>query len=54
MWHFSPELTQARLSELAEILIKQDRLLPSNKAAAIERCTTRLQSHFGIHLNPEP
>lgn len=54
MWHFSPDLSRARLSELAEILIKQDRLLPSDKAAAIERCTARLQTHFGIDLNRNP
>ena len=54
MWHFSPDLSRARLSELAAILIQQGRLNSSDKAAAIERCTARLQSHFGIHLNPEP
>jgi glycerol-3-phosphate dehydrogenase len=54
MWHFSPHLTWSRLSELADILIQQGRLLASTKHAAIERCTNRLQSHFGISLKLEP
>ncbi|MCI0358719.1 MAG: FAD-dependent oxidoreductase [Planctomycetaceae bacterium] len=54
MWHLSPGLSRARLSELADILIQQGRLDAREKAAAIERCTNRLQSHFGIVLNPEP
>jgi glycerol-3-phosphate dehydrogenase len=54
MWHFTPDLSQARLSELADILIQQGRLDPREKSQAIERCNHRLQSHFGIRLIPGP
>ncbi len=54
MWHLSPDLSRAKLGELADILIQQGRLTDRERAAAIERCTTRLNSHFGIRLNPEP
>ncbi len=53
MWHFTPDLSRVRLSELADILIQQGRLGPSEKSQAIERCVHRLQTHFGIRLNPE-
>jgi glycerol-3-phosphate dehydrogenase len=54
MWHFSPELTIAKLSELADIVIQQGRMSPGQKQTAIDRCVDRLTSHFGIRLNPEP
>ncbi len=54
MWHFSPDLSRARLSELADILIQQGRLAAMERKSAIARCIKRLQSHFGIRLNPEP
>jgi glycerol-3-phosphate dehydrogenase len=54
MWHLSPDLSRGKLSELADILIQQGRLDEREKAAAIDRCIARLQSHFGIHLNSEP
>jgi glycerol-3-phosphate dehydrogenase len=54
MWHFSHELSHGRLSELADILLQQGRLSPRDKSATIHRCAARLQSHFGILLNPEP
>jgi glycerol-3-phosphate dehydrogenase len=53
MWHFSPALTTAKLSELADIVIQQGRLRPEQKQTAIDRCVNRLQSHFGIRLQPE-
>jgi glycerol-3-phosphate dehydrogenase len=51
MWHFSPDLSLARLSELAEILIQQGRLQPAERDAAIVRCAERLRSYFGIRLD---
>ena len=54
MLHFEPDLSRAKLSELAEILIQQGRLAASDKHAGIDRCIQRLQSHFGLHLSPDP
>jgi hypothetical protein len=52
MLHFEPDLSRARLSELAEILIQQGRLAAQDKHAAIDRCAQRLQARFGINLEP--
>jgi glycerol-3-phosphate dehydrogenase len=54
LWHFEPDLSRNKLAALADILIKQDRLAPHERTAAVDRCAERLETHFGRRLNPEP
>jgi len=52
MLHFHPQLSRQTLATLADAMVKEGRLTFANVPAAIERCTARLQSHFGINLEP--
>jgi glycerol-3-phosphate dehydrogenase len=48
--HFSPHLTRATLENLAQALVHHGKLSPGELESSINRCSTRLQSHFGLHL----
>ena len=48
--HFSPHLTRTTLEHLAQALVQNGKLSPDELGSSINRCATRLQSHFGLHL----
>ena len=54
MLHFSPRLSYQTLTELAAALVEAGKLAERDVPQAIERCTARLLSHFGIRLGREP
>jgi glycerol-3-phosphate dehydrogenase len=55
MLHFAPRISRRALGELASVLVQCKKLDLAAAQPAIDRCITRLQSHFGIRLSdPEP
>jgi glycerol-3-phosphate dehydrogenase len=50
MLHFAPRITRRMLGDLASVLIQSNKLDLADAQPAIDRCITRLQSHFGIHI----
>ncbi len=48
--HFSKHLSLKTIHWLADELIRANKLTPTDAPAAINRCLTRLKSHFGITL----
>src|SRR5262245_19250738 len=48
--HFSPHLSRETLTALANELVCHGLLAPTNVSAAIDRCATRLEQHFGVEF----
>jgi hypothetical protein len=48
--HFSPQLSRKLLENLAEELVRANKLAPGEVSAAVNRCLDRLQNHFGVVL----
>jgi glycerol-3-phosphate dehydrogenase len=48
--HLAPHITRPTLAQLAEALVKEGRLAAADVPAAIDACTSRLASHFGIQV----
>jgi glycerol-3-phosphate dehydrogenase len=53
MLHFSPELSRQALADLANALVQHGKLAFADVPATIDRCTTRLKTHFGIQLTTD-
>jgi glycerol-3-phosphate dehydrogenase len=51
MLHLAPQLSKHSLATLADAMVKENKLSPSEVPAAIERCSARLKSHFGLALS---
>ncbi|HEY2411019.1 MAG TPA: FAD-dependent oxidoreductase [Pirellulaceae bacterium] len=46
--HFSPHLSRELIERLTDELIRANKIAPDEASAAIDRCVSRLQHHFGV------
>jgi glycerol-3-phosphate dehydrogenase len=53
MLHFTPRISRHTLGDLAAALVRCGKLDLADAQPAIDRCASRLQSHFGIRLAPD-
>lgn len=51
MLHFSPRLTRQSIADIAGELVKHGKVDRDKASAAIQSCSARLKSHFGVNVS---